>query len=67
MNYEILKKPLWRVSDFDVPVAIRMLANITGKHLKLRRRMQNNLKMFRVNHLALQKECNGWLRNASLS
>jgi len=54
---------LWHGSYSEVLVARRMPANITGKHPKLRSRRKDQ-KMFRVNHLALQMECNQWLRNA---
>jgi len=49
---------MWNRSDYELPKETRMPTNIIGKHPKLRSTMQNNLKMFRVNHLALQIESN---------
>ena len=52
---------MWYCGDSELPKATRMPANIIDKHPLLKSSMQNNLnnlKMFRLNHLALQIECN---------
>ena len=36
MNSEIMKNPLWHLSDSEVQVTTVVLANITCKHSKLR-------------------------------